>query len=53
MTEEQKEPKVYKAELLVGTAPFSNIKVYFEGTANEILAANDKLLKHYNPKPDA
>lgn len=47
---EVKEVKTYKAELLVGTAPYSNIKVYIEGTSAEIIAANDKLLKHYNPK---
>lgn len=43
-------PKTYKAELLIGTAPYSNIKIYIEGTSGEIIAANDKLLKHYAPK---
>ena len=50
MSERVKVPQIYKAEILIGTAPFSNVKVYVEDTVDGIIAKTDYLLKHYNPK---
>ena len=42
--------KKYKAELLVATSPFSNIRLFVEGTSKEIIEINDKLLARYEKK---